>query len=52
MRCCVCDCDLNVEGLDNLSPVSGYVVCEICAVEMDDKDWKYFEELAEEENEE
>ena len=44
MRCSVCTCDLDKEGLDNLSPVAGYPVCEICAAGMDEAEWKYFAE--------
>ena len=52
MRCSICTCDLDKEGMDNLSPISGFPVCEICAAGMDEKDWKFFAEYVEEDGEE
>ena len=37
--CRVCGGDINAMGMDNVSPISGWPVCEACASEMTDDDW-------------
>lgn len=39
MRCVICCCDINAEGMDNVSPFSGYPVCERCADDMTESEW-------------
>lgn len=40
MICKICGIEMNGAGLDNLSPVSGYPVCEECAAHLDADDWR------------
>lgn len=47
MTCVKCGRDINEICQDNMSPIWGFPVCEDCADEMTDKDWKRLEEESE-----
>lgn len=39
MRCIVCGRDINVMGMDNVSPYSDFPLCEECVRHMDFRDF-------------
>ena len=44
MICVICGRDINAIFQDNMSPIFGCPVCEDCANDMTDKDWRELEE--------
>ena len=39
MRCEECHRDINAIGMDNVSPICGYPVCEECAESITEEEW-------------
>lgn len=39
MRCKICGVNINAMGMDNMSPICGCPVCEICADGMTPREW-------------
>ena len=52
MRCYICGVDINKAGMDNLSPICGCPVCELCAEGMTPSDWKDLRKRFEDEEDE
>ena len=50
--CVICGVGLDALGLDNLSPICGAPVCECCAADMSDSDWKSLEQTVRAQDEE
>ena len=44
MKCYNCKEDINEKGQDNVSPFSGFPICEDCSNEMTKEEWKEIEE--------
>jgi hypothetical protein len=49
MICVICKRDINAIGQDNVSPFPGLPVCEDCASEMPNFEWRKLEKEADEE---
>lgn len=40
MKCYICGVDINKASMDNLSPICGCPICEVCAEDMTKHDWE------------
>ena len=44
MKCCNCKQDINEKEQDNMSPYSGFPICEDCFYEMTKDEWRKIKE--------
>lgn len=50
MKCCNCKEDINKKGQDNVSPFSGFPICEDCCIKMTKEEWEKIEKKYEEDS--
>ena len=50
MKCFICKEDINKKGQDNMSPFSGFPVCEDCSNELTEKEWEEIKRKYEEDS--